>query len=477
MSKLSSWRTICFLCAFCAAISIASAVGTFRTLVSFDGPDGEVPSGPLVQGLDGNFYGTTEGGGGTNGYGTFFKVTPGGKLTTLHIFNFTEGEPYAGLVQAADGNFYGTTYGGGVNHIGSVFKVTAGGKLTTLHSFDGTDGANPEAVLVQATDGNFYGTTSDGGASGFGTVFKITSAGTLTTLHNFEGTDGQYPSAGLVQATNGNFYGTTTNGGTGTACMGGSCGTVFEITPTGKLTTLHSFDGTDGASPYAWLVQAANGNFYGTTSNGGVSDACSNGCGTVFEITAGGKLTTLHSFDGSDGSDPGAGLVQATDGNFYGATYQGGASPNCSFGCGTLFEITPAGKLTTLHSFDSTDGAIPNGLLQGTNGNFYGTTAGGASRACGAFFGCGTVFSLAVGLGPFVETMPTSGKAGATVTILGTNLAGSTSVTFNGKAAAFKVVSSTEIKTTVPSGATTGKVSVKTPHGTLTSNVNFRVTP
>ncbi len=192
MSKLSSWRTICFLCAFCAAISIASAVGTFRTLVSFDGPDGEVPSGSLVQGIDGNFYGTT-GGGGANRDGVVFEISAGGKLTTLHSFDGTEGCcPHVGLVQAADGNFYGTAYGGGVNHIGSVFKVTAGGKLTTLHSFDGTDGANPNAALVQASDGNFYGTTGDGGASGYGTVFKITPAGILTTLHNFEGTDGQF---------------------------------------------------------------------------------------------------------------------------------------------------------------------------------------------------------------------------------------------------------------------------------------------
>jgi len=474
MGKLSLYRTICFVCVFCAAISIASAVGTFRSLVSFDGSDGDVPSGSLVQGLDGNFYGTTAGGGGTNGYGTFFKVTPGGKLTTLHIFDYAEGPPYAGLALAADGNFYGTTYGGGVNHIGSVFKVTAGGKLTTLHSFNGTDGANPSVALVQASDGNLYGTTSDGGLGGYGTVFKITPTGILTTLHRFDGTDGDGAS-GLVQATNGNFYGTTAGGGTSSACiMGTSCGTVFEINPAGKLTTLHSFNGTDGGNPYAGLVQAANGNFYGTTSSGGTSDACYDGCGTIFEITPAGNLTTLHSFDGSDGSDPGAGLVQATDGNFYGTTYQGGASANCSHGCGTMFEITPAGTLTTLHSFDSTDGQGPNGLVQATNGSFYGTTGTGGTSEC-VFGGCGTVFSLSVGLGPFVEALPTSAKVGAPVTILAGNLTGSTSVTFNGTPATFTVVSKSEIKTSVPKGATTGKVRVKTPHGTLTSNVNFRV--
>ncbi len=163
-----------------------------------------------------------------------------------------------------------------------------------------------------------------------------------------------------------------------------------------------------------------------------------------------------------------AGLVQATDGNFYGTTFYGAGSGGC---CGTVFEITAAGTLTTLHSFDTTDGGYPYaGLLQATNGEFYGTTTGGGATAHG------TVFNLSVGLGSFVETNPASGKVGTTVTILGNNLTGSTSVTFNGTAATFTVVSSTEIKTTIPSGATTGKVKVKTPHGTLTCNVNFRVT-
>jgi len=177
----------------------------------------------------------------------------------------------------------------------------------------------------------------------------------------------------------------------------------------------------------------------------------------------------LDSFDGTDGFEPVGGLIQATDGNFYGTTYLGGASDE-----GTVFKITSAGTLTTLHSFCSesgcADGGTPGGaLVQGTNGTFYGATAGGGTNDDG------TVFSLAVGLGSFVETLPTSGKVGAAVTILGTNLTGATSVTFNGKAATFTVVSSTEITTTVPTGATTGKVKVVTPSRTLSSNVSFRV--
>jgi uncharacterized repeat protein (TIGR03803 family) len=176
-------------------------------------------------------------------------------------------------------------------------------------------------------------------------------------------------------------------------------------------------------------------------------------------------LTTLHSFDFTDGEFPYAGLVQATDGNFYGTTYEAGTN-----GDGTVFKITSAGILTTLHSFDITDGAdLQAGLVQATNGNFYGTAASGGVHSFGI------VFSLSVGLGPFVETEPTSGKEGAAVKILGTNLTGASSVSFNGKAAVFKVASSSEITTTVPTGATTGNVKVATPHGTLSSNVSFRV--
>jgi uncharacterized repeat protein (TIGR03803 family) len=230
------------------------------------------------------------------------------------------------------------------------------------------------------------------------------------------------------------------------------------------LTTLHSFDGTNGRNPYAdGLVQGTDGNFYGTTFNGGA-----NGHGTMFKITPGGILTTLHSFHGTDGNgtSPQARLVQGTDGNFYGTTSIGGGHNK-----GTVFKITPGGTLTTLHRFHGTDGSYPYaGLVQGTDGNFYGTTLIG-----GANLNDGTVYSLSAGLGPFVETRPVCGKVGAAVIILGYNLIGTTDVSFNGTAAAFTVVSSTEITTTVPDGATTGKVEVTTPSGTLTSNVNFHV--
>ncbi len=480
MGKLSWCKTIVSLCVFFAVEVIGSSGQTFKTLHSFDGTDGNGPIAGLVQATDGNFYGTTNNGG-SYGNGTVFKITPEGKLTTLHNFDNTDGINPAGLIQASDGNFYGTTFQGGSSNncdpwspgqggCGTVFKISPEGTFTRLHSFDWTDGAYANAGLIQASDGDFYGTTNMGGAFFyFGTVFKITPEGKLTTLHSFDWTDGAYPNAGLIQASDGDFYGTTSTGGAYNNCvfpglgrLGGPCGTVFKITPQGKLTTLHSFklNGTDGFSPAAGLIQASDGNFYGTTEYGGPDLYF----GTVFKITPEGKLTTLHSFDSV--MSP-AGLIQATNGNFYGTTNNGG-----SYGNGTVFKITPEGKLTTLHSFAGhpTDGEGPGTLVQATNGKFYGTASAG-----GAYYD-GTVFSLSTGLSPFVETSPTFGIVGTAVIILGNNLTDATSVTFNGKAATFTVISSTEIKTTVPNDATTGKVKVQTSSGELTSNVNFRVT-
>ena len=368
---------------FCLATAIALPAQILKTLKSFNQTNGANPSYmSLVQGANGDLYGTTELGG-KNGDGTVFKITTAGKLTTLHSFDYSDGAgPYAGLVLATDGNLYGTTTFGGVNGEGTVFKITTAGKLTTLYNFCSqpgcTDGYMPYAGLVQATNGNLYGTTFLGGASAFGTVFEITTAGTLTTLYNFCSkpgcTDGYLPFAGVVQAIDGDFYGTTTLGGTYAQ------GTVFKVTAKGKLTTLHSFNYTDGAEPDAGLVQASNKDLYGTTSYGGANIDY----GTVFKITTAGKLTTLHSFDGLNGGSPYASMIQATDGNLYGTALFG---PN---GVGLVFKMTTAGTLTTEHSFDYTDGIWPyGGLVQASDGTLYGTTSQGAS-------GYGTVFSLSL---------------------------------------------------------------------------------
>jgi len=503
LGRLNWWKRAYAVLALFAATAMALPAQTFTTLNSFEGPDGGNPSGELVQAANGQIYGTTAYGGVHNG-GAVFKITPGGALTTLYSFSQTNGDaadPWGAFIQAANGDFFGITYYGGSYNSGSVFKITPGGVLTTLYSFCAQSGC-PDGQyplgLVQAANGDFYGTTVYGGTGPYdGTVFKITPGGSLTTLHSFcsQGgcVDGEFP-FGLVQGRDGNFYGTTEYGGayTGvynhTCKVSSGCGTFYRITPDGTLNTLYNFcskkDCTDGGFPVAPLIQSANGDFYGTTWSGGAA-----GYGTVFRVTPEGKLTALYTFCSqtgcTDGAGSAAGLIEATDGNFYGTTYYGGVS-GCEEGCGTIFKITPRGALTTLYTFCSesecTDGANPNaGLVQATNGDFYGTTYyGGSSFRCSSteVFSCGTVFSLSVDLGPFVKTQTTSGKVGNSIKILGTDLTGATSVTFNGTAATFTVNSTgTAISTTVPTGATTGTVQVVTPSGTLSSNVPFRVLP
>jgi uncharacterized repeat protein (TIGR03803 family) len=459
----------------CLASLAAASAQTYNVLLNFDNTNGSSPDW-LVQGPDGNLYGTTQMGGSEND-GTIFRATTSGQLTTL--FNFTGSgagsQPYFGLVVDSAGNFYGVTGNGGTKRQGSVFQVTSAGKVSLVYSFcqqtKCTDGANPQGGVVVGTDSNLYGATYTGGTHSnvycddqgvsipCGTVFKLTPAGELTTLYDFcalaNCADGANPN-GVIQGTDGNFYGTTSNGGAY------DVGTVFKLTPAGKLTVLHSFAGspTDGTNPFANVCEGSDGNFYGTTASGGQGTY-----GTIFKVTSGGTYTLLHSFEGSDGQGPFDSLIQGTDGKFYGTTYGGGA-----YSYGVIFNITASGRLTMLHNFDNADGANPySGLMQDTNGDFYGMTqAGGADSD-------GVIYSLSMGLGEFIESLPTSGPVGSSVEILGTDLNGATSVTFNGAAAAFTVVSGSEIKTTVPTSATTGKIKVTVDDKTLTSNLVFRV--
>ena len=222
-------------------------------------------------------------------------------------------------MQGSDGNFYGTTVGGGYNgNAGTVFKISATGALTTLYSFPGgNDGAYPQAGLVQGSDGNLYGTTSLGGNNGnAGTVFKISATGALTTLYSFTGAMmAEIPEPGWCRAT------TAISMARVPATSIGRAGTVFKISDTGALTTLYSFPGGKDGGYLSGLVQGSDGNFYGTTANGGTKG----GGGTVFRISSTGALTTLYSFTGGkDGGSPRAGLVQGSDGNFYGTTAYGG---------------------------------------------------------------------------------------------------------------------------------------------------------
>jgi uncharacterized repeat protein (TIGR03803 family) len=471
------------------------SLANFTKLADFGNGNGQYPNAPLAQGLDGNFYATTlRGPYPSNGFA--FKMTPTGRFSTFDYACTTNGctgySPYGGLVLASDGNFYGTTYEGGdgayrTNRYpgGTVFQLNPQSGLSTIYSFCSLvscdDGDEPFSSVIQGSDGNFYGVTTYGGVNNLGTVFSVTTAGTLTTLHSFASTEGNSPDGALLQASDGNFYGTTSYGGSGANCAdGGGCGTIFKITSEGTLTTLYNFceqtNCADGYYPRGSLIQAEDGNLYGITIYGGANTKYgSPDYGTLFTITTAGVFTSLYSFctltNCADGYFP-TGILQATDGNFYGATSYGGASYY-----GALFKLTSAGVLTTLHNFCTkggqhcTDGEYPEPLVQATDGNFYGVAYQGGQS------GHGTAFKLSVGLSAFVETVTASGASGSSVIILGTNLTGASKVTFNGTATAFTLVSSTEITATVPTGATTGPIVVTTPKGTFKSSKNFVVTP
>ena len=420
--------------------------------------------GPFAQGRDGNLYSTSQDGG-KYGFGTVFQLSPAGQVKVLYSFqNKNDGAyPNSGLTLGTDGSLYGTTPAGGSVGYGLVFRITTSGQFKVVHNFNGnTEGAPADSPPIQGTDGNFYGTVSDGGNAVFGTVYKMTPAGKLTVLYTFGGSV-RYPVA-LTLGIDGNFYGTFL-GGTGTNVDGG----VFKITPRGKFTVLQSFNDTDGHNPMGAIIQATDGNFYGTTRSGG-----SSGEGVVYKMTPAGVLTDLHSFaNDTHGFAPFAGLAQATDGKLYGVTT---TNPGASFG--VLFQITTTGTYADLVLFTNTTGTYPGAdpqvsLFQHTSGTLYGDTNGGGSQAKGV------LYSLNMGLGPFVSFVGPlfEGKVGKTIEILGQGLTGTTKVSFHGVAASFTVVSDTYLTAVVPTGATTGSVTVTTPGGTRTSNKIFRVTP
>ncbi|HTS19973.1 MAG TPA: choice-of-anchor tandem repeat GloVer-containing protein [Verrucomicrobiae bacterium] len=363
------------------------------------GSDGSFPDGGLIQGSDGNFYGTASHGG-TYGYGSVFRISPDGELTTLHAFGAGTNDgasPQAGLVEGPDSNFYGTTSSGGTGSAGVVFRVTPTGAITNLYGFHGSDGNFPACTLALGSDGYFYGTTPEGGTNytcpgGCGTVFRISSSGVLTTLYEFAGwppPQTYTPGGGLVQGNDGDFYGTTQSGGAN------GDGAVFRISPSGSLTVLHSFSVNDGLNANRPLARGSDGNLYGSTSNGGT-----NHVGAIFQISTNGVFTYLHTFGGNDGKTPQGGLMQGSDGNLYGTTYTGGTS-----NWGTIFRIDSTGNFTNLFSFtNSIDAAFPYGpLVQGADGNLYGTTfGGGTSTFCSVngVGGCGTVFMFSVPMNP-----------------------------------------------------------------------------
>jgi len=464
----------------------ASAAQIFTEDVQFNGSNGDYPYAGLIQGLDGNFYGTTEFGGKVGG--KIIEADAYSEVLSLYAFSGADGQdPTSPLVQLPDGSFYGTTAYGGQYSWGTVFRSYERTKLQVLHSFNFTDGGSPNSGLLLGRDGKLYGTTTSGGNpsctmnSGCGTVFRMTTDGKLTTLHMFNGTDGANPYLGsLIQAWDGNFYGTTIAGGTGPECqVDGGCGTIFKLTPKGVFTTLYNFCSqpgcADGSEPTAGLTLGPRGYFYGTTLLG------ASGYGTIFRMSPDGEVQTMVTFDGFDGFQPTGGLTLATDGKLYGTAYNGGTN-NCYplNVCGTVYQITPNGGFKLLHEFDLSDGAAPVGnLLQATTGVLYGTTAkGGWLRGqCSLRSGCGTIFALDMGIGPFVRALSNFGEVGSTVLILGSSLSNATAVSFNSVSAQFKVVSDTEIKCIVPRGVSNGVISVTVGNQTLKSDLPFIVIP
>jgi uncharacterized repeat protein (TIGR03803 family) len=458
-------RVLC-LCLPTIALAVSASAQTYTEIVSFNGNSAAGPKTPLTQGVDGNLYGTTYyGGTGTCfdgagiGCGVVFTIV-NGKLGI--VYNFQQSGfyyPSNSLLLAEDGNFYGTATSGE----GAIFKVTPTGTLSTLYQFTGSSaGSRPLGGLIQASDGNFYGTTFYGGAgsafcpSGCGTVFKLTPKGVLSTVYSFcpqnYCPDGEYPAGSLVQGPDGNFYGTTVSGGLY------KDGTIFRVSSQGVFKLLYTFP--QGITPAPGLMLATDGNFYGATYY------------YAYQITRSGVFTELSSL--GSGSIPYS-LIQGNDGNLYGTTLRGGNS-----NLGVIFEMpTDGASSTTLYNFSGypSNGSYPfAGVVQATDGTFYGSTFSGGSSSCNFYTaGCGTIFSYDAGLAPFVAFVRGMAKVGQTFIVLGQGFTGATSATLNGIPATFTVKSNTAMVVTVPAGATSGYVTVTTASGTFTSNAPFYV--
>lgn len=454
MNTIAVRKRRCFLPTFIATTLAASfafaahggVVFTNLFVFTSDDTNGVFPRAALTEGRSGEIYGTTAGvrmnGSGRRVRPTIFRVSPEGAFLTLAWFDATNADrtmqtnsPWgwdetltSSLLQSANGDFYGVAEMGGEFGYGRIFKMNPSGIVTTLHSFEGYGGTNgwgPMGGLTEGKGGWFFGTAYNGGIkertdnAGMGTVYKVNTNGFLKTLFYFSGTNGEFPASSLLLGKDGCFYGTTPYGGPAYAKgpPEHGFGTVFRITPDGTLTTLFSFNGTNGSMPYASLVQGPDGSLYGTTRFGGVDYGVSDTrtqpawalrtFGTVFRITPSGAFTSLFSFSGTNGARPSGALVQGRDGYLYGTTEFGGVSYrganagiehlfNETFG--TIFRISTNGDFTSLFSFKGTNGSHPSaGLLQAKNGAFYGTTQSGGSHFDGKHeFGAGTVFRFSV---------------------------------------------------------------------------------
>lgn len=320
--------------------------GMLQVLHSFDSFGGQDSSSGLTLATDGQYYGTTREGG-IYGYGTVYKMTQEGVVTTL--YNFQGGAdgayPMAPPIESEAGLFYGTTAGQGGTYFGSIYTITKYGEFTVLHTFaGGDDGEDPSAPLIQGTDYLFYGTATYRGANGAGTIFRVSSGGDFKVLYSFDVTHGEFPKSGVIQATDGNFYGVTSDGGAD------GVGVVFKMTPAHVVSVLHSFENKNGGGfPTGGLVQATDGNLYGTTDN------------LLFRITTSGRLTVLHNFVPNTGNSPYDTLRQHTNGILYGTTGYGGTKDD-----GVFYSLNAGLKpLVTYLSTYGRPGALVQILGQG----------------------------------------------------------------------------------------------------------------
>lgn len=331
-------------------------------------------------------------------FGRSAKAAPAFRV--LHVFRDGKdgAEPYGGLLLDG-GVLYGTTAGGGdPNDAGTVYKFAPNGRYSILHRFARKkpfgQRAYPDAGVISGAAGNLYGTTLEAGPLHQGSVYKIGPGGRVTTLHTFTGPEGAFPRSPLVRDTAGNLYGTTEAGGNFNYCEGGGCGTVFKIDTANKLTVLYEFVGglLDGHDAIGGLARDQQGNLYGTTLSGGGSQCAGEGCGVVFAVDPNGNETILHRFTNSeDGGHPAGTLLLGSDGYLYGTADSGGYKD-----AGLLFKIDKTGNYGVLYTFSGgSDGGGPfGGLTRDAAGNFYGTTEFGGRKACQLKLGCGTVFEL-----------------------------------------------------------------------------------
>lgn len=387
------------------ATGVHAAAPPVTVLHAFDNTDGRMPASRLVEGADGNLYGTTWLGG-ANDCGTIFRITPEGVLTTLHaLASATDGcQPRSGLIRGSDDHFCGVAVLGGPLALGTVFRITAAGVFTRLHAFGGASSpAGPEGRLLEGSDGRLYGTTTVGGSvasgestiSGNGTIYRMSMTGAdFEVLHTFSLLDeanGYFPAAGLVEATDGHLYGTTELGGAGCS----TCGTVFRIAPDGTgFATVHTFAGANGRGPSGELVAGEDDKLYGMTGLGGQGDP---GFGTLFRIdpTPAADFERLHAFDNTDlMTVPQGGLSLASDGNLYGTA-------------NSVFRLTPQGSVTALYSLldiialPASDQPLNPmaGVTMAANGSLYGTSSAGGIDAPGCAVSCGTVFRVVAASG------------------------------------------------------------------------------